>query len=87
MSENFINLDEFSKKSCQYLNTPVSERKRKDPHVHEPYYQRKLICDDVLDAVGNTPLIRINNITKHKIKILQRFSNQAQGKIDVSFRV
>ena len=64
MSENFINLDEFSKKSCQYLNTPVSERKRKDPHVHEPYYQRKLICDDVLDAVGNTPLIRINNITK-----------------------
>ena len=23
-----------------------------------------MICDDVLDAVGNTPLIRINNITK-----------------------
>ena len=64
MSQNYINLEEFAKKHCQYLTTPPSERKRKDPHIHESYYHRKPICDDVLDAVGNTPLIRINNITK-----------------------
>ena len=64
MSQNYINLEEFAKKHCQYLTTPPSERKQKDPHIHESYYHRKPICDDVLDAVGNTPLIRINNITK-----------------------
>lgn len=33
------------------------------PHVHEPFRPLpKKIFDDVLDAIGNTPLIRINKM-------------------------
>jgi hypothetical protein len=33
------------------------------PHVHEPFRPMpKKIFDDVLDAIGNTPLIRINKL-------------------------
>jgi hypothetical protein len=35
----------------------------KSPHVHEPFRAfPKKIYDDVLDAIGNTPLIRINKL-------------------------
>jgi len=35
----------------------------KSPHIHEPFrpIQRK-IYDDVLDAIGNTPMIKINKV-------------------------
>lgn len=33
------------------------------PHIHEPFRPLpKKIFDDVLDAIGNTPLIRINKM-------------------------
>jgi hypothetical protein len=33
------------------------------PHTHEPYIPGgKKIYDDVLDAIGNTPMIRINRV-------------------------
>lgn len=35
-----------------------------DPHVHVPYYPAKLLYNDVLEAVGHTPLVRINKITR-----------------------
>lgn len=35
----------------------------KSPHIHEPFRPMpKKIFDDVLDAIGNTPLIRINKV-------------------------
>lgn len=35
----------------------------KSPHVHEPFRALpKKIYDDVLDAIGNTPMIRINKV-------------------------
>jgi cystathionine beta-synthase len=35
----------------------------KSPHVHEPFRALpKKIYDDVLDAIGNTPLVRINKL-------------------------
>ena len=35
-----------------------------DPHQHRPVPAPKLIYDDVLEMIGNTPMVRINNITK-----------------------
>lgn len=35
----------------------------KSPHVHEPFRPiPKKIYDDVLDAIGNTPLVRLNKV-------------------------
>lgn len=36
----------------------------KCPHVREVRDYQKLIKDDITDCVGNTPMVRINNITK-----------------------
>ena len=34
-----------------------------NPHIHEPFRPLpKKIFDDVLDAIGNTPMIKINRI-------------------------
>lgn len=39
--------------------------KQDSPHIHEEFRPiQKKIYDDVLDAIGNTPLIRINKIGK-----------------------
>jgi len=48
---------------------PRQRNQRFSPHprsVSPPDLSRekKLICDSILDVVGNTPLVRINNITK-----------------------
>jgi hypothetical protein len=32
--------------------------------LYEYRREKKLICDDVTDMVGFTPMVRINNITK-----------------------
>lgn len=33
------------------------------PHIHEPFRSApKKIYDDVLDAIGNTPLVRLNKV-------------------------
>lgn len=33
------------------------------PHVHEPFRPiQKKIFDDVLDAIGNTPMVRLNKV-------------------------
>lgn len=35
----------------------------KSPHVHEPFRPvAKKIYEDVLDAIGNTPMIKMNKI-------------------------
>lgn len=35
------------------------------PHVHEPFRPiPKKIYDDVLDAIGNTPMVKINKVFK-----------------------
>lgn len=35
----------------------------KSPHIHEPFRPiPKKIYDDVLDAIGNTPLVRLNKV-------------------------
>ena len=43
----------------------IGQKDPANPHYHEDQsYHQKKIYDSILDAVGNTPLIRINNITK-----------------------
>lgn len=43
----------------------IGQKDPANPHHHEDQsYHQKKIYDSVLDAVGNTPLIRVNNITK-----------------------
>lgn len=39
-----------------------------NPHKHEKFEagRRKLICDSVLDTIGNTPMIRLNKIPKQE---------------------
>ncbi|CAG9311422.1 unnamed protein product [Blepharisma stoltei] len=34
------------------------------PHRHIPHQERPKICGSILEAIGNTPMVRINNITK-----------------------
>ena len=35
------------------------------PHIHEPFRPLpKKIFNDVLDAIGNTPMVRINKVGK-----------------------
>jgi cystathionine beta-synthase len=36
------------------------------PHIHRSVHPKKLICNDILEAVGNTPMVRINNITREE---------------------
>jgi cystathionine beta-synthase len=36
------------------------------PHIHRPAPPKKLIYNDILEAVGNTPMVRINNITREE---------------------
>jgi len=35
-----------------------------NPHVHEVRDFTKKIKDNILDCIGNTPMVRINNIVK-----------------------
>ena len=35
-----------------------------NPHRHEVRDRTKKIQDDITDVIGNTPMVRINNITK-----------------------
>lgn len=34
------------------------------PHTHQPPPPKKLVYDNILEAVGNTPMVRINTITR-----------------------
>lgn len=50
-------------KECAWkLNDPNNDKNC--PHEREKRDHNKKILDSVLDYVGNTPMIRINNITK-----------------------
>lgn len=41
----------------------LGDSPEKSPHVHEPFRPvPKKIYDDVLDAIGNTPMIRMNKV-------------------------
>ena len=44
-------------KCTWHLGQPESE----NPHIRKPQ-ERKKIYDDALDAIGNTPMIRLNKI-------------------------
>ena len=46
---------------CKYA---VNNKNQVCPHTVEGPRVNKKIKDSVLDCVGNTPMIRINNITK-----------------------
>lgn len=35
-----------------------------NPHIREKRDYTKLIFDDITDAIGNTPMVRISNIAK-----------------------
>jgi len=43
----------------------LGDKIENSPHVHEPFRPiPKKIFDDVLDAIGNTPMVRINKLGK-----------------------
>lgn len=45
---------------CQY--TPEGE----SPHQHLPYTKQPKICSSILEAIGNTPLVRLNQIPREE---------------------
>ena len=49
-------------KVCKYA-LGMSKDDPRNPHRHEVRV-RKPIHDDITDVIGNTPMVRINNITK-----------------------
>jgi hypothetical protein len=56
-----INMD--STKDTSKCTWKLGDKIENSPHIHEPFRPiPKKIFDDVLDAVGNTPLIRINKL-------------------------
>ena len=36
------------------------------PHIHQSFYHPRKICDNVLEAMGNTPMVRINHIKQQE---------------------
>lgn len=45
---------------CTYK---LGDSLEKSPHIHEPFRPLpKKIFDDALDAIGNTPMVRINKV-------------------------
>ena len=50
-------------KVCPYNSRTANQDFSKCPHTREVRDHSKKIKDDITDCVGNTPLVRINNIT------------------------
>ena len=50
-------------KVCPYNPRAQNQDFSKCPHTREVRDHSKKIKDDITDCVGNTPLVRINNIT------------------------
>ena len=50
-------------KVCKY-SLAKGQHDPENPHRHEVRDRTKPIKDDITDVIGNTPLVRINNITK-----------------------
>jgi cystathionine beta-synthase len=75
-------------KVCKY-STSKGQRDPENPHRHEVRDRTKLIKDDITDVIGNTPLVRINNITKKDgikcelCKFLSSLNNSFSGKVRV----
>ena len=52
----------YTKTPCKWsLNTTEP-----NPHTKDHCKPRPKICDSILDTIGNTPIVRINNITKQE---------------------
>lgn len=51
---------------CTWHPGISAEEKATDPHIHVPHKPRAKILDNILGAIGNTPLVRINNITREE---------------------
>lgn len=49
-------------KVCKY-SLAKGQHDPENPHRHEKR-EHKVIKDDITDVIGNTPMVRINNITK-----------------------
>lgn len=47
---------------CKY-STRTGSKLPENPHIHE-VRENKKIMDNITDAIGNTPLVRLNNIPK-----------------------
>lgn len=47
---------------CKY-NVKTGSNVPENPHIHEKRV-RKLIMDDITDAIGCTPMVRLGNIAK-----------------------
>jgi hypothetical protein len=66
-------------KICPYS----AEKGRSDPanpHRHETRDYTTLIKNDITDVIGNTPMVRINNITKKdgiKCELRKTFSSNS----------
>ncbi|KAF6770112.1 hypothetical protein AHF37_11792 [Paragonimus kellicotti] len=58
-SENWLRPDLPNK--CKYkVGTPLSL----SPHHHMPFKLQTRVGSDLLDLIGNTPLVRLNSIPK-----------------------
>lgn len=50
-------------KVCKYA-AGKTQYDPENPHRHEKRDRSKLIKDDITDVIGNTPMVRVNNIAK-----------------------
>lgn len=60
---DYIMEREGLEKVCKYARGMTS-KDPSNPHRHEVRDRTKKIQDNICDVVGNTPMVRINNITK-----------------------
>ena len=68
MEDNYPKIDyvmerEGLEKICKY-SIQKGQRDPENPHRHEVRDRTNPIKNDITDVIGNTPLVRINNITK-----------------------
>jgi cystathionine beta-synthase len=55
-----------STKDTSKCTWKLGDKIENSPHHHEPFRaEPKKIYDDVLDAIGNTPMIKINKLGKN----------------------
>jgi cystathionine beta-synthase len=49
---------------CTWAPTLTPSERAADPHAHHPPQPRSKILGSVLEAIGNTPLVRINRVAE-----------------------
>lgn len=69
---------DYNLQSMKCTYDPKNLKDQQDPHNHIPHAPRPKICSSIFDAIGNTPLVRLNKIPQDyglKCEILVKCEN------------